>query len=65
MQVAEGVAYHNLRPQLPSGVPAGLRYLIEACWSDEPEARPDFSAIVGHMSDIMSNLPPPKRGFFS
>ena len=65
MQIAEGVAYHDLRPQLPGSLPGGMKYLIEACWCPEPEVRPDFSTIVGHMADVVSSLPPTKRGFFS
>ena len=64
-QVAEGVAYHDLRPQLPGFVPNGMRYMLEVCWHPEPEMRPDFSTIVGHMMDIVSSIPAQKRGFFS
>lgn len=65
MQTAEGVAYHDLRPQLPSGLPGGVKPLLEACWDAEPEGRPTFAVIASHLADILSKLPPPRRGFFS
>lgn len=33
------------RPSLPSDIPAGLKEMITACWSQVPENRPDFNAI--------------------
>ena len=64
LQVAHGAAYQDLRPAIPNDLPAGLRYLLEACWEDEPEARPNFSMIVTQLADTVAALPK-RRGLFS
>lgn len=63
MQIAEGAAYHDLRPQLPGGLPGGLAPLLEACWDPEPEARPVFCQVVPELKAILANLPA-RRGLF-
>ncbi len=41
-QIILAVAIHGLRPTLPVGadVPPGLRLLMQACWREDPKARP-------------------------
>lgn len=34
------------RPPIPTGCPEVLRYLIQRCWAQEPEARPAFPEVV-------------------
>ena len=40
------------RPQLPDECPNELRSLIEACWSPEPSARPDFGDICSKLRHL-------------
>ncbi|KAL6609652.1 hypothetical protein ACP70R_039621 [Stipagrostis hirtigluma subsp. patula] len=52
LQAAFAVVNKNLRPIIPSSCPAPLRFLIEQCWSYQPEKRPEFRQIV----QILENL---------
>lgn len=44
-EVVVRVTSLNLRPQLPDNTPVQLRALAEACWHQNPLARPPFSAV--------------------
>jgi hypothetical protein len=43
--VVKAVALDGLRPELPKSTPAPLGWLIEQCWQESSDARPDFDAI--------------------
>ena len=38
--------FNGYRPPLPDSMPAGMRKLMEACWSHNPAERPSFRFIV-------------------
>ncbi|GMH96195.1 hypothetical protein TrVE_jg4839 [Triparma verrucosa] len=40
------VALENFRPDLPANIPKSLSDLIKACWSQNPNSRPNFEAIL-------------------
>lgn len=44
-EVVVRVTSSNLRPQLPDNTPVQLRALAEACWHQNPLARPTFTAV--------------------
>jgi len=38
------------RLSLPSGVPEGVKNIVEKCWEDDPTDRPDFELITVRQS---------------
>lgn len=36
----------GLRPVIPAGAPVDIADVMKACWAEEPEARPEFGAIM-------------------
>ena len=40
------VAHEHYRPKLPSFCPESYRILIEDCWKQNPDERPDFTEIL-------------------
>ncbi|MEW5302263.1 MAG: hypothetical protein WDW36_005065 [Sanguina aurantia] len=48
---AERVA-GGFRPEIPRRWPEQLRELIAACWAQDPLQRPNFVAVLDHLSDL-------------
>lgn len=46
VQAAFAVVHKNVRPKLPENCPLAMTKLIEMCWAQNPERRPDFWYIV-------------------
>ena len=46
MEVAYAAAERGLRPTIPSICPEGYAWLMQKCWSDDPDDRPDFSEVL-------------------
>lgn len=44
------VVLQNLRPQIPTGMPADYQLLMERCWSSDPTDRPTVDKIIGCLS---------------
>ena len=40
------VVLNELRPDVPVDTPADMANMMRACWTEEPQARPTFSAIM-------------------
>ncbi|KAF3335081.1 tyrosine-protein kinase SRK3-like protein [Carex littledalei] len=56
VQAAFAVVDKDLRPQVPTSCPPPLRALIEQCWSNVPEKRPEFWHIVKLLEKFESTL---------
>ncbi|KAJ4976541.1 hypothetical protein NE237_001647 [Protea cynaroides] len=56
VQVAYAVVNKNLRPDIPPNCPPALRALIEQCWAQKPENRPEFWQIVKVLEQFESSL---------
>ena len=54
IQAAFGVAKHNLRPVMPSGVHPRYNALVNRCWYPSAADRPTFNEIVQLLNDIPS-----------
>lgn len=46
MEVAYAAAERGLRPSIPTVCPEGYAELMQRCWSDNPEERPDFNEVL-------------------
>lgn len=46
----------GVRPPLPPSVPAGVKDLIERCWSFEPSDRPTAEAVASELRELASRL---------
>ncbi len=46
MEVAYAAAERGLRPTIPTVCPEGYAELMQACWSDDPNDRPDFTRVL-------------------
>jgi serine/threonine protein kinase len=44
-QLVKQIRKHGLRPNLPESCPRRLAFLIQRCWEDKPDERPNFSEI--------------------
>ncbi|RLN00041.1 serine/threonine-protein kinase HT1-like [Panicum miliaceum] len=56
LQAAFAVVSKNLRPAIPSSCPAAVKFLIEQCWSWQPEKRPEFQQIVSILENLKTVL---------
>lgn len=50
-QVLFAVANKSLRPQIPDDCPLEFRKLIERCWHQNPDKRPDFKEIIEYLEE--------------
>ena len=51
-KVIYAVGREKMRPRIPPGLPPEYVALMRACWDDNPDARPDFAAIL----DTVTNM---------
>ena len=49
-QIMIDVCERHMRPVIPDGTPKKLRNLIEMCWQDDPQKRPEFRQIYSAFS---------------
>ena len=52
-QVMFQVAHDGLRPAIPSAAPPRIQKLIESCWHQNPDKRPEFAAICKVLGDML------------
>jgi len=51
-QIIFAVGTQKSRPNIPSSVPAHLASLIQDCWDEDPENRPDFMEITDRLEGM-------------
>ncbi|GLE08823.1 hypothetical protein PINS_up020247 [Pythium insidiosum] len=61
IQAAFAVARQQMRPALPRHTPLKIGELVEHCWHQDPNRRPDFSAILEALPLVKLSLK--KRDF--
>eukprot|EP01026_Neomeris_dumetosa_P084267 TRINITY_DN98684_c0_g1_i5.p1 TRINITY_DN98684_c0_g1~~TRINITY_DN98684_c0_g1_i5.p1 ORF type:complete len:355 (+),score=36.07 TRINITY_DN98684_c0_g1_i5:161-1066(+) len=54
MQIVLAVAIQRKRPKIPSNCPSSIRDLIQDCWQQKPELRPNFEEILQRLELICS-----------
>ena len=55
-EAAAAVAMESVRPPFPDGIPSTYQQLVEECWQDDPDKRPQFEEIVDALSEMEKNL---------
>ncbi|KAK4798660.1 hypothetical protein SAY86_030986 [Trapa natans] len=56
VQAAFAVLHKDLRPEIPKDCPLALQALIEQCWSQYPDKRPEFWQIVKVLEEFESTF---------
>ena len=51
-QIICGVAFNDLRLDIPADVHPELQRLMEDCWKKDPEERPDFDQIRERLKPV-------------
>jgi len=46
----------KMSDQIPRDCPPAIASLIQRCWAESPDARPDFAAIVDELTDIVTKF---------
>ncbi|KAK2989755.1 hypothetical protein RJ640_030248 [Escallonia rubra] len=59
LQAAYAAAFKNVRPCLEN-LPEELGIILSSCWTEDPNARPNFSQIVQMLLQYISAILPPK-----
>ena len=53
VQVVGQVGFGGARLPIPATVPPAIASLIEACWAEDPTARPDFEGIIDSLTAFL------------
>uniref|UniRef100_A0A0D6R5L4 Protein kinase domain-containing protein n=1 Tax=Araucaria cunninghamii TaxID=56994 RepID=A0A0D6R5L4_ARACU len=56
LQAAYAAAFKNVRPSL-EGLPEELASVLQACWAEDPNMRPNFTQTVRRLNAFLSALP--------
>ncbi|XVF62251.1 hypothetical protein PTKIN_Ptkin08bG0202400 [Pterospermum kingtungense] len=56
LQAAVGVVQKNLRPTIPKNTHPRLGELLERCWQQDPNQRPNFSEIIDILQQIAKEV---------
>eukprot|EP00026_Physarum_polycephalum_P002017 Phypoly_transcript_02021.p1 GENE.Phypoly_transcript_02021~~Phypoly_transcript_02021.p1 ORF type:complete len:983 (+),score=101.44 Phypoly_transcript_02021:356-2950(+) len=57
IQVALGVLHDGLRPPIPDTTPKKYAELMQKCWAQDPDKRPDFHEILDTLQTYYNGLP--------
>jgi hypothetical protein len=62
-QVVISVATKGMRPELDKEIPSYFSNLIEICWSEEPERRPQFVSLISIIDSLDVPQPTKRRPY--
>ncbi|KAH7351827.1 hypothetical protein KP509_19G016200 [Ceratopteris richardii] len=59
LQAAYAAAFKGTRPSLSESLnlPDDLVYILQSCWAEDPDIRPNFSQIIRMLNTYLSTLP--------
>lgn len=57
LQAAYAAAFKKVRPSLADGFPEELVFIIQSCWAEDPDVRPNFAQVVRMLSAFLFSLP--------
>eukprot|EP00850_Spirogloea_muscicola_P005277 SM000024S07739 [mRNA] locus=s24:180811:182197:- [translate_table: standard] len=56
VNAAYDVANHFVRPRIPAHCPPSLKELMQQCWDNNPQVRPEFNDIITRLSNVQQEL---------
>lgn len=60
LQAAYAAAFKKVRPDVGDyNFPSDLVFILQSCWAEDPEARPNFTQVVRMLNAFLSTLPSP------
>jgi len=59
LQAAYAAAFKNVRPSVEN-LPEELVFILQCCWAEDPNLRPNFTQIVRMLSAFLISLPTPQ-----
>eukprot|EP01018_Ginkgo_biloba_P025073 Gb_07661 [translate_table: standard] len=59
LQAAYAAAFKNVRPSAEN-LPEELALILQSCWAEDPNSRPNFTQIIRRLSAFLSSLPAPE-----
>ncbi|CAM6112737.1 unnamed protein product [Calypogeia fissa] len=59
LQAAYAAAFKKVRPEVNDNFPSDLVFILQSCWAEDPEARPNFTQVVRMLNAFLSTLPSP------
>ena len=54
IQIVNAVVHQKKRPAVPDDCPSTYKALMEACWEQEPSARPSFGEITKRLAEMLA-----------
>lgn len=60
LQAAYAAAFKNARPSVEN-LPEELVFILQCCWAEDPNLRPNFTQIVRMLSEFLISLPTPQN----
>eukprot|EP01018_Ginkgo_biloba_P000745 Gb_06689 [translate_table: standard] len=57
LQAAYASAFKQVRPSLPDDLPNDLVFILQSCWAEDPNIRPNFTQIVRMLNTFLYTLP--------
>lgn len=62
LQAAYAAAFKNTRPAISKSLPEDLVFILQSCWAEDPDVRPNFAQVVRMLTAFLGTLhdPDPK-----
>lgn len=59
LQAAYAAAFKHTRPAISKSLPEDLVFIIQSCWAEDPDVRPNFAQVVRMLTAFLSTLKDP------
>ncbi|BBN19953.1 protein MpMAPKKK24 [Marchantia polymorpha subsp. ruderalis] len=60
LQAAYAAAFKKVRPVIADNLPEDLVFILQSCWAEDPDIRPNFAQVVRMLNTFLSTLPSPR-----
>jgi serine/threonine protein kinase len=60
LQAAYAAAFKNTRPAISKSLPEDLVFILQSCWAEDPDIRPNFGQVVRMLTAFLSTLQDPE-----
>lgn len=61
LQAAYAAAFKNTRPNISSNLHEDLVFILQSCWAEDPDVRPNFAQVVRMLNAFLCTLPDPEK----